>query len=142
MALAEDQRLSPEIEFIRLVRAVAVIGLVFVLYWAFSKNPSMPQGIDGTGYISHRVESPITADPSWLIGETETCVSRPLDRDNARILNKPTGYALWGLNCGGSEYRRMPVTFWGSEVQSGIKAAYWDCTRAAESFTCKQTSAN
>jgi hypothetical protein len=119
---------------------LVVAGLFF--YYTVSSNPSAPQPVDSTGYISHKVESTITADPSWIIGESRTCTSNPLDLLSAKELHKPIGYALWGLACGGDgESHRITITFWGSEIQTGTKAAYWNCTRTSDSFTCKQTEA-
>ncbi len=119
--------------------AVVIIGLFF--YYTLSDNPKAPQEIDSSGYISHKVESTITADPNWLIGESRTCISNPLDVDSARELHKPVGYALWGLQCGDGDWHKITITFWGSQVQTGKKAAYWNCIRTSESFTCKQTEA-
>jgi hypothetical protein len=118
---------------------IAVVALI--LYYALSDNPNAPQGLDATGYISHKVESTITADPSWIIGETRTCITNPLDSLNAGALQKPVGYALWGLQCGPGDWHKITITFWGSAVQAGKKAAYWDCKRTADSFICKQTAA-
>jgi hypothetical protein len=118
---------------------IAVFALL--VYYIFSDNPTAPREIDATGYISHRVESTITADPSWIIGETKTCISNPLDSLNAGVLQKPVGYALWGLQCGPGDWHKITITFWGSAVQDEKKAAYWDCKRTADSFTCKQTGA-
>jgi hypothetical protein len=118
---------------------VAVIGLL--IYYTFVDNPKAPQEIDATGYISHKVESTITADSNWMVGESRTCISKPLDSTSARVLQKPVDYALWGLNCGGGDFRKITIKFWGSAVQSGKKAAYWNCVRTSDSFTCKQTEA-
>jgi hypothetical protein len=115
--------------------------IILLLYYTFSDNPKAPQEIDSTGYISHKVESTITADPSWINGESRTCISHPLDAQSASELDKPAGYALWGLDCSGGDWHRITITFWGSTVQPGKKAAYWNCTRTSDSFTCKQTGA-
>jgi hypothetical protein len=118
---------------------LVIAGLCF--YYTVSDNPKAPQEIDSTGYISHKVESTITADPSWINGESRTCISHPLDAQNAGELDKPAGYALSGLDCGGGDWHRITITFWGSTVQIGKSAAYWNCTRTSDSFTCKQTGA-
>ena len=123
--------------------ALAIIATVlYSLYLMFASDPVAPKELDSTGYISHRVESTITADPTWINGESRTCISHPLDAQNAAYLGKRAGYALWGLDCGGNDWHRISITFWGSAVQSGIKAAYWNCTRTSDSFTCKQTEAH
>jgi hypothetical protein len=120
--------------------ALFVIACLF-LYYTLSSNPSAPQSVDATGYVSHKVESTITADAGWIVGESRTCISNPFDITSAKELQKPVGYALWGLQCGGGDWHRITITFWGSQVQTGTKAAYWNCTRTSESFTCKQTAA-
>jgi len=137
LAMTEDQR-STSWELVGLV-AVVIIGLFF--YYTLSSNPTAPREVDASGYISHKVESTITADPNWLVGETRTCISSILGPQDAKILQKPVGYALWGLGCGSGEWHRITITFWGSQVQAGKKAAYWNCTRTTDSFTCKQTEA-
>ena len=121
---------------------VALGVIAFFLYFTFSNSPAVPKEIDATGYISHKVESTITADSNWLIGESRTCVSNPLDPTSAEELHKPVGYALWGLQCSGGESHRITITFWGSAIQTGNKAAYWNCARTSDSFTCKQTEAH
>jgi hypothetical protein len=120
--------------------AVFMVAILLV-YYIFSSDPKVPKEIDSTGYVSHKVESTITADPNWIIGESRTCISNPLDSLNAKELNKPFAYALWGLQCGDGDWHRITITFWGSAVQVGKKAAYWNCVRTSDSFTCKQTTA-
>jgi hypothetical protein len=35
--------------------------------------------LDGQGYISHSRETTITAEASWLVGESKTCYSTPIE---------------------------------------------------------------
>ena len=129
-------------ESLRHVGVLAIVALIgCALYVICSSNPTVPKELDATGYISHRVESTITADSGWINGEARNCISKPLDTQNARELDKPAGYALWGLDCGGQDWHRITITFWGSTIQPGKSAAYWNCTRTSDSFTCKQTGA-
>lgn len=140
MEMTEEQ--ESHVETLRGLVVLAIVAIIgYALYVTFSSDPTVPKELDATGYISHRVESTITADSSWINGEARNCISKPLDAQNASELNKPAGYALWGLDCGGGDFHRITITFWGSTVQAGKKAAYWNCTRSSDSFTCKQTEA-
>jgi hypothetical protein len=48
---------------------VLLLGIVSALYSV----------LDAAGYISHTRETLISADPSWLVGESRICYSVPLE---------------------------------------------------------------
>ena len=105
---------------------IAVVIIIVSLYYAFAGNPSVPMWLDAGGFISHNIESSITSDSGWINGEIKTCVSHPLDPDEALKAHKLPGYALMGVDCGSGQWHRMTIRFWGSERQPGRKAAFWD----------------
>ncbi len=119
---------------------VAVAG--WLLYLAFADNPHAPAEIDSSGYISHKVESTITAQSGWMVGESKDCISIPLDAQIASAVGKEPGYAFLYVKCDDGPGRKISVTFWGKENQPENKVAYWKCNRTTDSFTCKQTGAD
>lgn len=90
------------------------------------------QKLESVGYISHSVETVITAQGSWMVGESKECTSP--------IRETPFTY----ISCDGGPEHKVKITFYGREKQGG-KAAIWNCTRNDMSFmnenafTCKQT---
>ncbi|MDE3149125.1 MAG: hypothetical protein KGL37_06605, partial [Acidobacteriota bacterium] len=111
-------------------------------YLTFVDDPHVPEGIDSSGYISHKVESTITAQSGWMVGESKSCMSIPLDAQIARAVGKAPGYALFYVKCDDGPERKIQVTFWGAENQPENRVAYWQCKRTTESFGCKQTGAD
>lgn len=118
---------------------VTVAIFAAIIYYSFADNPHAPKEIDSTGYLSHKVESIITAQATWMVGESKYCTSFPSE---AGLYNKPEGYAFSYVSCDGGPVRNIPITFWGAEYQLGKKYAKWYCTRTADSFTCKQLGAD
>ena len=52
---------------------------------------------DSYGYIPHSVEMPISAEQSWIVGETKECSSHALDALIARQIGEDPGYVLGQL---------------------------------------------
>lgn len=120
----------------------ALVLVVWLLYLVFADNPHAPTEIDSSGYISHKVESTITAQSGWMVGESKSCISIPLAAQIARAVGKEPGYAFFYVKCDDGPERKITVTFWGAENQPENKVAYWNCKRTADSFDCKQTGAD
>ena len=120
--------------------SLAALGLG--LYYSMSNDPWVPPEIDSTGYVSHRVQSTITAQADWMVGESKDCFSFPLDAPTASAIGKELGYAFSNMQCDNGPAHKVAIAFWGAENQPANKVAYWNCTRSADSFTCKQTGAN
>ena len=126
-----------------MIFGLLVIGLFMsLLYLIFADDPSVPAPIDSTGYISHKVETSISAQSSWMVGESKSCTSIPFDAELGSALGEKPGYAFDLVKCDDGPYRNIKVTFWGARNQPGKTAAFWSCTRTSESFTCKQTGAD
>lgn len=51
--------------------------------------------IDPAGWDSHTVQSTITAQSNWMVGESKTCMSIPLEIQIARAVGKESGYAFF-----------------------------------------------
>jgi hypothetical protein len=89
--------------------------------------------LDSYGLMSHEVESTITAEPNWLVGEIKTCYSFD-----------PEGVTLGRIDCdtghSGVSDRRMKITFYGREKQPEYEVVTWNCTRTEKSFTCLELS--
>jgi len=141
------------------IRAKAIVALVmltflFLFNWAFyailpdPKEPSfwitadIDRSLDSAGLIPHRVQSSITAQADWMIGEIKSCQTFPLDPTSAKQYGNQVGYAFLNLQCDSGPTRNMRIEFWGASNQSGKTVAKWNCTRTVESFVCKQTGAS
>ena len=91
------------------------------------------QYLESVGYISHNVETVITAQGNWFVGESKECTS-PIVGAN------PFTY----ISCDGGPEHKVKIQFYGRDKQGG-KAAIWNCKRNDMSymndnaFTCKQT---
>ena len=72
--------------------------------------------LDWSGLMSHEVESPITAEPNWLVGEIKTCYSFGSGRRYFRPDICDTG-RYWVSD------RRMKITH-GREKQTGVRGRY------------------
>jgi hypothetical protein len=90
------------------------------------------QWLESDGYISHTVETVITAQNNWFVGESKECTSP--------IRETPFTY----VSCDGGPEHQVRITFYGREKQGG-NVAVWNCKRNDVSFmndnafTCKQT---
>lgn len=124
--------------------SLAALGLLLglLLYCVLIPDPWAPQMIDSTGSVPHRVQSTITAQSNWMVGESKNCTSSPLDADTAQAQGKQPGYAFLKVQCDSGPAHNVAITFWGAKNQPDNKVAYWNCTRSADAFTCKQTGAN
>jgi hypothetical protein len=97
--------------------------------------------LNSGGWIPHTVDSTITAQGNWIVGESKDCYSTPLDLTTANAEGKPMGYALQALQCDDGPIHQIKVEFYGRSEQPGISMAEWRCTRNESGFTCKQTGA-
>jgi hypothetical protein len=50
-------------------------------------------------YIPHTVETSISAQSNWLVGEMKDCYSEPLDPASAFLLHREPGYVAESFNC-------------------------------------------
>ena len=113
--------------------AKVLLLIAALLCWATYK------GLDSVGWIPHRVDSAITAQENWFVGEAKQCISDSLDEQTAKVWNKPDGSVVEHVNCDDGPEHHVRITFWGQRKQKGIAWATWSCTRESSSFTCKQT---
>ena len=134
--------------------ALVMLTFLFLFNWAFyailpdPKEPSfwitadLDRGLDSAGLIPHRVQSSITAQADWMVGEIKTCQTFPLDPMSAKQYGRNEGYAFQNVQCDSGPTHNMRIEFWGASNQSGKTVAKWNCTRTVESFVCKQTGAS
>jgi CHASE2 domain-containing sensor protein len=92
-------------------------------------------------YIPHAVESSITVNQDWIVGESKECTSVIIPSVFANSINKKTGYAVLSFHCDDGPFRDMKVRIYGRTEQPEHKIAKWNCTRESEGFTCRQTGA-
>ena len=118
-----------------------LVLIVFLLVGVWGIREIYDHVFDSTGYVSHRVQSTITAQSEWMVGETKDCASYPLDAKEAKLKRKREGYAFSFVECDNGPAHKIQVTFWGAEYQPGKLVAEWKCTRKSNSFVCKQTGA-
>lgn len=97
--------------------------------------------MDEAGYISHTVETTITAEPGWLVGESKTCVTNPLSAEDARFYKTKRGDVTHTVSCDNGPYHQIKVTFWGRTERTDERAKdngiTWKCTKNSDSFTCR-----
>lgn len=93
--------------------------------------------LDSAGLVSHSVDTSITAQANWLVGETKTCESVP----------DASGYAFSEITCDEGPKHNIKVKFYGMRDQPGKIDLFWNCTKSGDSFmseegfVCKQMSA-
>jgi hypothetical protein len=92
-------------------------------------------------YIPHTVETSISAQSNWLVGEMKDCYSEPLDPASAFLLHREPGYVAESFNCDDGPKHTMTIKFYGRLNQPEHRIAYWRCTRKSEEFICRQTGA-
>ncbi len=94
---------------------------------------------DSQNFVPHSVETLITAQPNWLVGEMKNCSSEVLDPDMAREFGKEYGYVAEFISCDDGPAHMIKVTFQAPLIQPGHRSIKWHCTRETDSFTCRQT---
>jgi hypothetical protein len=92
-------------------------------------------------YIPHTVESSITVDQDWLVGESKKCTSVIIPSVLANSIKMKAGYAVLSFHCDDGPFRDMKFRIFGRTEQPEHKVAKWRCTRESEGFTCRQTGA-
>jgi hypothetical protein len=97
------------------------------------------QGLDSFAWVPHRVDTVVTAQANWFVGESKNCSSYPLDSQTARSLKEPKGYGVARIGCDDGPEHSVKVTFYGKLEQPEHRWLSWRCTRNQDSFTCKQT---
>jgi hypothetical protein len=92
--------------------------------------------LDAAGYISHTRETVITADSSWLIGESRTCYSVPLEPEYAH--GNPWDVTQ-RVGCDKGPEHNIRVIFHGRTERPEKRARFgvsWKCVRREDSFEC------
>jgi hypothetical protein len=95
--------------------------------------------LDSRGWVPHSEDSVITAQESWLVGESKDCFSVPLDWSTASAEHKESGYALSSISCDNGPAHQIEIKFYGLQNQPNVGGVWWRCTRDQTGFTCKQT---
>jgi hypothetical protein len=111
------------------VAIVIILGIVSSAY----------SFVDGIGWISHTRETTITAEPNWLVGESKTCLSFPLDADEAKSWNSTKGDVTHRIGCDRGGEHLINVKFWGRLDRFEERSKFgvsWKCTKNNDSFTC------
>ena len=98
-------------------------------------------GIVPDGYAQHTVETSISVQQNWFVGETKECSSFPLPEIEASRLGKEWGYVAASINCDDGPMHTVTVNLYGRLNQPEDRIAYWRCTREPEGFACRQTGA-
>ena len=98
-------------------------------------------GIMPDGYARHSVETSVSAQQNWIVGEIKECSSLPLRDMEAYRLGKEPGYIAASINCDDGPMHTVTVNLYGRLSQPEDRIAYWRCTRESEGFTCRQTGA-
>ncbi len=117
-------------EFVCLILVGAAIALLANLYhW-----------VDSTGWIPHHEDTTISAESSWMVGESKECVSYPLNAKTAAAIGKDAGYAAARIVCDSGPSRDVRVKFHGRVKQPEYDVVTWRCKREQDGFTCYELS--
>jgi hypothetical protein len=103
--------------------------------------PDAVDWIISNGYVPHSIETVISVDQNWINGETKSCKSYLRIPQSATFFRKGFGYVGDSFYCDDGPMHRVNVTLYGRLNQPEHTIAYWQCTRNAESFTCRQVGA-
>ena len=106
------------------------LGCIFCI-WVYQK-------IDALGWVRHSVDSTITAQTNWLIGESKGCYTYPILVDPPK--GEKIGYALGQVNCDNGPLHDMKIAFYGRITQPEYGVIYWKCTRKESGFECYEQS--
>jgi len=93
--------------------------------------------LDKIGLIKHTVETNVTAQGNWFVGESKPCMTRPYTQAFAE---KKRGYAVEYFNCDDGPPHSVSVEFWGRKEQPEYGQVFWKCTRQADKFVCTETA--
>jgi hypothetical protein len=116
--------------------------LILVMFVGLVICPMIYENADSSGIIPHNEETTISAQPTWLVGESKDCVSYPLlTYAQAAPLGRPVGYAVDRINCDNGPQHRIRIKFFGRLEQPEYSAVQWKCTREEGGFTCYEISA-
>ena len=141
--------------FMQTVGCTVLVALLAAALWTvFVFGPRVYDLADSEGWIPHQEESWISADGTWLVGESKICTSSPyrsdpvLDEFDRKFNARPTspepqrsvGYAFSNLTCDAGPKHRITITFWGRRDQPEYISVSWKCTRGASDFTCTEIS--
>lgn len=96
-------------------------------------------GFDQIGWEWHTVQTDITADANWIVGETRECTSLPLTPADAKVMHVQPWSAVELIQCGSGPYHNISIRFWGRIARPDKQEVGWRCTRFADSFVCKAT---
>src|SRR5437588_3529025 len=93
--------------------AAGCIGcfVIFIAIWAI--GAWVYSALDEAGYLPHTRETIITAEQSWIVGESKTCFSVPLERQEARELHRHVGDVTRSVRCDSGPEHEIKVTFHG-----------------------------
>jgi hypothetical protein len=96
----------------------AILTLLVVRWFApFDVGPAswddMADWIMPDGYARHSVETSISAQQNWIVGETKACSSFPLRDMEAYRLGKEPGYIAASINCDDGPMHTVTVNLYG-----------------------------
>lgn len=126
-------------ETLKLIKSIVLVtaGILFLCALPFG----IYSALDENGQISHSVETSISAQENWLVGESKGCTSPVLDAKTAQYLHQEPGYVASLVACDNGPQHAIKVTFYGQLNQPDHKLITWRCTRESDGFTCKQKGA-
>jgi hypothetical protein len=93
--------------------------------------------LDQSGHIKHTVETNITAQSNWFVGEIKSCMTTTLPHATAQ---KKFGNAFEYLSCDDGPPHFVSIEFWGRQEQPEYSNVLWRCTRKETNFVCVEVS--
>jgi hypothetical protein len=107
------------------VASIALLGMMLA-----TLSYAVWEDMDKKGYIPHSRETSITAESSWLDGESKTCVAFPIGatRDVTSFVNCDRGPA-----------HQITVKFWGRAERPEVttdRSVGWKCIKEDGRFVC------
>jgi hypothetical protein len=115
-----------------IVMFIAICVIWAIGSWVYS-------ALDDAGYLSHTRETIITAEQSWIVGESKTCISVPLEPQEAHVLHRQRWDVTRSVGCDSGPEHEIKVTFHGRTERSEARAKFgvsWKCLRSSDSFDC------
>jgi len=128
-----------------LVSLTVLLAIGFLLYSYYAPD----SWLDQSGWVSHTEDGVITAQSSWLAGESKECASVPLiDPKSEGFPDKDFGYALSAIHCDDGPEHHIKIQFFGRQDQPEHRGIVWNCKKNSDSvmdpagFVCKETGAS
>ena len=112
-------------------------GCMFVVFALIGGGMAGYEWLDQHGLIKHTVQTNITAQTNWFVGELKACMTTTLPHANGE---KKFGHAFEYVSCDDGPPHFVSIEFWGRQEQPEYSSILWRCTRQESNFVCVEVS--